>query len=190
MGCWLAFEALLRPGEVCNLMIGGLTFPDPGWSAEANSGLVVAIRKPKTRRVWRTQFVLIKDPSLISWLEWFCRGRAPNRLFLRVGRRDWAKLVAEALEELDLGEKKFTLGSLRGGGATHFFRVTENIARLQYHGRWARQETVKSYLQEALSTQVLASASVLAQQQLSLVHQHVHYLRLPPPLSLSQLAEV
>ena len=98
--------------------------------------------------------------------------------------------MAEALEELDLGEKNFTLGSLRGGGATHFFRVTENIARLQCHGRWSRQETVKSYLQEALSTQVLASASVLAQQQLSLVHQHVHYLRLPPPLSLSQLAEV
>ena len=187
MGCWLAFEGLLRPGETCNLLVGDLTFPELGWAEEAAVGLVLAIRKPKTRRVWRTQFVLIKDSALIAWLSWWVTGREPHRLFMRVPRREWAKLVGRALEELDMHTKNFTLGSLRGGGATHMFRVTENITKLQYHGRWARQETVKSYLQEALSTQVLASASALARNQLAMVHQHAHYLRAPPPFALKSL---
>ena len=187
IGCWLSFEALLRPGETCNLLVGDFCFPEPGWAEEADVGLVIAIRKPKTRRVWRTQFVLIKDNALLAYLRWWMEGIGEHRGFLRVPRRRWAQLVGEALCELDLQDRGFTLGSLRGGGATHFFRVTENLPRLQYHGRWSRQETVKSYLQEALSTQVLSSASQLAKQQLSLVHESIGYLRAPPTRSLRSL---
>ncbi|CAE7813662.1 SMYD3, partial [Symbiodinium sp. CCMP2456] len=61
-------------------------------------------------------------------------------------------------------------GSLRGGGATHLFRVTENIALLQFAGRWARQETVKSYLQEGLALQVACSASEAARGKLAEAH--------------------
>ena len=190
LGCWLAFEALLRPGEVCALRVMDFTFPDPGLPSDAKVGLVIAIRKPKTRRVWRTQFVLVKDEPLISWLRWWLHGRDSKHQLLRVGRRDWAKLVSEVLTALDLQNRGFTLGSLRGGGATHFFRVTENLARLQYHGRWSRQETVKSYLQEALSTQVLSSATALAQKQLALAQEHVHFLSAPPPSSLRSLVHL
>ena len=187
LGAWLGFEALLRPGEVCNLTAGDFTLPQAGWSSEAEVGVVVAIRRPKTRRVWRTQFALVKDTALIAWLRWWLEERSGRKAFLRMGRRDWAHLLGSALEELDLHDRGFTLGSLRGGGATHLFRVTENIARLQYAGRWARQETVKSYLQEALATQVLTSATPSAQEKLNLVHGHVHRLRHPPPTRLSVL---
>ena len=58
VGSWLAFSALLRPGEVDSLMVGDLCFPEGAELGEGVS-LVVGIRSPKTRRVWKRQFALV-----------------------------------------------------------------------------------------------------------------------------------
>ncbi|CAE7196758.1 unnamed protein product [Symbiodinium sp. CCMP2592] len=189
IGTWLSFEGLLRPGEMDKLFVGDITFPEGDWPASEQVGMVLCLRTPKTKRVWRTQFVLLKDEQLIAWMRWWCSGRPAHRRVLRTGRRDWAKRLSLALSRLDLADRGFTLGSLRGGGATHLFRVTENIARVQYHGRWSRQETVKAYLQEGLSTQTLTTASALARQRLQLAHQSWELLRAPPPRELAAALE-
>ena len=41
-----------------------------------------------------------------------------------------------------------TPGSIRGSGATYFYLLTEDVARIQWRGRWRRLETVEFYLQE------------------------------------------
>ena len=41
-----------------------------------------------------------------------------------------------------------TPGAIRGSGATYFYLITEDVARIQWRGRWRRLETVEFYLQE------------------------------------------
>ena len=61
---WLGFDALMRPGEVLALRVADLVFPQGG--GECDPGVVVVIRAPKTRRVWRAQFVLVEDVTLVA----------------------------------------------------------------------------------------------------------------------------
>ena len=58
------------------------------------------------------------------------------------------------------------------------FKQTMNLAQLQYHG-----ETLKSYLQEAFSVQVAASASISARELLNFVNRDWSLLSTPPPLA-------
>ena len=187
LASWICFEALLRPGEADNLLVGDVCLPDPGLPSDEAVGLVLSIRTPKTRRVWRNQCVIVKNPALILWLVWWMEGKPKKEKLFRVARRDWAKLFATGLELLHVHDLEYTLGSLRGGGATHLFRVTENLALLQFAGRWARQETVKSYLQEGLALQVACSASAVGREKLSEAHSEWRLLSSPPPLSRKAL---
>ena len=132
LASWICFEALLRPGEADNLLVGDVCLPDPGLPSDEAVGLVLSIRTPKTRRVWRNQCVIVKNPALILWLVWWMEGKPKKEKLFRVARRDWAKLFATGLELLHVHDLEYTLGSLRGGGATHLFRVTENLALLQF----------------------------------------------------------
>ena len=137
-----------------------ILLPDVSVGLQGDEGMVISIRRPKTRRVWRSQFVLVKDEMLIRWTAWWIKDARPHRRLFRVGRRVWAQQVAEGFRGLALEDRGYTLSSFRGGGATNLFRRTMNLAQLQYHGRWARQERLKAYLQEAFSVQVAASASL------------------------------
>ena len=120
LSVWLSFEGLLRPGETEQLLVRDLCFPDQ--HGGGSEGLVVTIRKPKTRRLWHTQFVLIRDRALISWLRWWTMGVSTNRVLFRVARRRWAKVFGQSLAWLQLDDRGFTLGSLRAGGATWHFK--------------------------------------------------------------------
>ena len=186
LASWLSFEALLRPGEAHNLHVEDILLPDSGVTSQGDEGLVITIRRPKTRRVWRAQFVLVKDEALIRWMRWWVKDARPHRRLFRVGRRTWAQQVAEGFASLDLGDRGYTLSSFRGGGATNMFRRHMNLAQLQYHGRWARQETLKAYLQEAFSVQVAASASTVARERIALVNREWPLLASPPPLAREQ----
>ena len=87
------------------------------------------------------------------------------------------------LARLDLQDRHFTLGSLRSGGATYHFRTYENLATLQYLGRWARADTLRYYLHEALTVKVEAESTSEAKAQLEYVMQHVALLQHPPGFS-------
>ena len=187
MAAWLSFEALLRPGETEALRVSDLVFPDGIPGEDSQEGLVVTIRKPKTRRLWQMQFVLVNDVALILWLRWWVAGASRNRLLFRVGRRKWSNLFSAGLARLGLQDRHFTLGSLRSGGATYHFRTYQNLATLQYLGRWARADTLRYYLHEALTVKVEAESTSEAKAQLEYVMQHVALLQHPPPRSLQSL---
>ena len=186
LASWLCFEALLRPGEAHELRVEDILLPDVSVGLQGDEGMVISIRRPKTRRVWRSQFVLVKDEMLIRWTAWWIKDARPHRRLFRVGRRVWAQQVAEGFRGLALEDRGYTLSSFRGGGATNLFRRTMNLAQLQYHGRWARQERLKAYLQEAFSVQVAASASSMARERIALVNQEWPLLSCPPPVARDQ----
>lgn len=189
LATWLSFEGLLRPGETSELRISDLCFPDGVSGEDSQEGLVVTIRKPKTRRLWQTQFVLIKCPELIAWLIWWCAGAPRDRLLFRMGRRQWYRLFRHGLERLLLQDRGFTLGSLRSGGATWHFRTFQNVSTLQYLGRWARADTLRYYLHEALTVRVEAESLPEAKQHLEFAARHVSMLHKPPRSPLRALLQ-
>ena len=73
IGCaldwWLGFVCLLRPGEILNLRCQDVSLPEGQGVEIEELGAVVVIRQPKTRRVWKEQFVTCKDPALVKVVE-------------------------------------------------------------------------------------------------------------------------
>ena len=174
---WLAFECLLRPGEALKLLVQDLIFPEEGDEEQA---LVVIIRDPKTKRIWQTQFVLCKDGSLIAWLAWWCSDRKPTSRLFPLSRSSWSNMLVRASHSLGLSGCRFTPASFRSGGATHRFKIQENLPRLQYHGRWRVARTLEHYLHEAFSALIMLTLSADSKKCLEVVLSAVHRLSAPP----------
>lgn len=189
MGSWLSFVALLRPGEIYNLRFEDVTLPVEGAEGVDSPGMVIVIRRPKTRRVYKTQFVLVKDDAVMRWMRWWRDGHRPGKKLFPWERHQWASIFKAGMEALQLGEVGFTPASMRAGGATHVFREKENLAALQYLGRWSKASTLRHYLHDAFSmyTAMTFTDSALAVQRL--VHQHVKRLRAPPSAQLLDLLQ-
>ena len=81
LGIWLCFSCLLRPGELRNPRRCDISFPDGELGEEElQLGAVVIIRRPKTRRIWKEQFVLCRDVKLVKWLRWWLEDVSGGRL--------------------------------------------------------------------------------------------------------------
>ncbi len=185
LGSWLGFVCLLRPSEVLNLRVGDLSFStsiSSSSSSRLDPGMIV-IRYPKTRRIWRKQFVLCNDIRLEAWLRWWILGKSLNKPLFAMTRYIWYKHFSMGLEFLDLSSCGFTLGSLRAGGATNHFRRYGNLGQLQYLGRWTSQSTLQFYLQEAFSMHVEAHITDDARKRLNTFHRFAHFLDQPPIFS-------
>ena len=55
-----------------------------------------------------------------------------------------------ALKALDLERAPYSLGCIRGGGATWHFALSQNIGAPQYRGRWESEKTLRHYVQQGL----------------------------------------
>ena len=85
LGWWLCFTALLRPSELLGLRVMDVIFPEG--DAGEDPGVVLVIQQPKTRRIWKSQFVLVDDVALLAWLRWWCKlvsKRGPGSAFLPI----------------------------------------------------------------------------------------------------------
>ena len=109
LGWWLGFACLLRPGELLNLRVGDISLPEGTTQEEESLGAVVIIRQPKTRRVWRQQFVVSRDTVLVQWLRWFIDGKSPGRSLLGLSRYQLADSFSRVVKQLHLGECHYTL---------------------------------------------------------------------------------
>eukprot|EP00971_Amphidinium_carterae_P264784 5252326-Amphidinium_carterae.1 len=61
------------------------------------------------------------------------------------------------LRMLDCTQCGFGLSSLRGGGATEFVLRTQNVAALQFRGRWASAATMQHYVQVSLGAATMSA---------------------------------
>ena len=69
------------------------------------------------------------------------------------------QMLHQSLNLLNIKLCRFTLGCLRPGGATQFFREGMEIARLKFKGRWASESSMGCYVQECRSQLVLHAIS-------------------------------
>ena len=185
LGWWLAFDPLLRPAEVLRLRHCDLAFPNSELHGP-DPNLVVVIRNPKTRRVWKTQFVLCTEAPLIDWLRWWCTHLRQDEPLLGLSRHQWSSYLKQAVQWLCIDEAGYTLSSFRSGGATHHFRTHENLGTLQYRGRWNSPSTLQYYLHEAMSAHVTCRISALGEQRAAAVRSGVEWLKKTPRLSAAR----
>ena len=141
---------------------------------------VLLISSPKNRaHMGETQFIAIESKAVIRWLEWWIQGRKPHELvFPRYA--DAARCFKNVASELGLGDLKFTLGSLRTGGATAHFRQFRNLAALQYLGRWANPGTLAFYLQETMAEHLTIQIPNTVRDHLAALARYFCLLHKPP----------
>ena len=102
-------------------------------------------------------------------------------------RHQWANVFKAGMEALQLDGVGFSPASMRAGGATHVFREKENLAALQYLGRWSKASTLRHYLHDAFSMYTTMHFTDRAVELQRLVHQHVSRLSAPPSARLTDL---
>jgi integrase len=155
----LMWHCMLRPSELCALDWESLRLPK-FVNLFQKKGVVV-IRSPKTARKGPLyQHVLIESQWLLQKLEaWFEARPMSGRLFPSYAVL--RKLLARYINSLGL-RTTYTLGGLRGGGASFRYLCNEEISRIQRRGRWQSAKSLDHYLQPAttfLSTQHWSSTS-------------------------------
>lgn len=187
LGSWLAFACMLRPSELLRLRVCDLCFPEREEVGVADQGLVVVVREPKTKRVWKNQFVLSHDQALVAWLRWWTMNQRRGAPLFKLSRYLWDTRFRHVCHRLDLSSCHFTLGSFRTGGATYLFRRDQNLGALQFAGRWKSATTLQHYLHTAFSAHVMGNLEAAAKQKLDEVLLRSELLRQPPCSSLSSL---
>ena len=118
---------------------------------KSSGRLYSRVRRPKN--AWkgpRIQHSCINISSVVSYLTEGLPGLASGDCVyaysfgLVRSRRD------AILRALGLERPRLTPRNLRGGGTVWMYEATECVAKVQWIGRWQRQEILEFYLQEAL----------------------------------------
>lgn len=65
--------------------------------------------------------------------------------------------------------KGTTPAELWGSGATHMFLASEDIARVQWRGRWAQLKTVEYYIQEVAAQILVAKLDPLSKLRIRIL---------------------
>ena len=153
----IGFLCMLHPSEYLHLTRADLLLP-----GDMLSDVPVAyvhVRNPKTARFARRQHCRLEDRSVLSFITALF-GALPFDEKLYPGTKNTFRSQWNAiLHKLGIPFKKcdrgVTPGVLRGSGATHLYLDTEDLVKVAWRGRWARQKTVEFYLQEVAAQIVL-----------------------------------
>ena len=159
-GCALAFNGLLRTGELLGLHVGDCHHTTEGW--------IITIRASKggQRRLIQDETVIITDPLVSTLLVKLTRHREPGEFLLKTSpssfRASWSKMRAA----LHLTEDRYIPYALRRGGATWYFLQTGSFSKTMLRGRWQHLKTCKLYISQAQLALANQSLPPLAKQKL------------------------
>ena len=153
----IGFLCMLHPSEYLLLTRGDLLLPDDVFSKDRIA--YVAVRNPKTARFARRQHCRLEDESVLRFIEALF-GDLPFDCRLYPGtkntfRSQWNAVMQRLGIPFKKADKGVTPGVLRGSGAMHLDLATEDLVKVAWCGRWARQKTVEFYLQEVAAQVVL-----------------------------------
>ena len=166
----VAFHCFLRSGEMGNATLGDFVLNAPGTVYNLDPGYT----KGGSRRRER-EAVGIDDPTCLSLIR-LCKARGrPGDKLLRGGTVEFRRKFHSIIETLTLEHKNFQLYSFRRGGATAFFRATNNLPATAVRGRWSSQKTARQYIDAAAQDLKVVEHTHAQRQQLA--HYRGEFLR-------------
>lgn len=140
----VAFDALLRPGEIFALRCRDVTF--------IKNTAVVHSRDTKTgKRKGAAEMVLVESKVAVKWLRSALQNSPPNARLLSGSMATFRQLFQNLVIHFQL-QGLFALYSLRRGGATHDFLAHGSLERTLLKGRWSSSSTARIYLQDTVAT--------------------------------------
>ena len=151
----LSWAGVMRIGEVLAATRKELVLPRD--CAPGTSFALILIKAPKTRgRAANHQAARVDQEDIIRFLS-AMYGEAPGDTkiwpFSAATLRKRFAAILKALKlpcEKTQGQRPFTLGSMRPGGATWLLHRTENSEVVRRRGRWLSVKVMEIYLQEVL----------------------------------------
>ena len=151
------FLGLLRVHELRWLRFG--SFLTPAQFLSDDPVLFIVIEKPKMRRLGaRRAYTRIDDAAIVQFAECYAT-QFPPQDFVFDGSYYELRAVFNAIcAEIGLphgGPEGLTLGSLRPGGATWLYRVTDNTELVRFRGPWASLRMLEVYIQEVGALSIL-----------------------------------
>lgn len=160
VGTLLAFDCLLRVGELVNIHYEDVADVADSRYDSGNNEMSILLRKTKTGP---NQFVVVRSPVVIELV---------RRLILKTGKdarlfsfttAQFRKVFKDACSKLGL-KAGYVPHSLRHGGATHLHGVEKmKVEDVMVHGRWAALKSAKRYIQtgRALLTNIKISSDIV-----------------------------
>lgn len=139
----LAFYSFGRASEVCGLLVKDLVLGgDPRLPLYSNTRAGIALWDTKTGR---NQFVEVDDQSLLLRLAGWCASRHPDDSLFGLSYASLDSKFRSAVDTL-LPRNRFTLHSLRHGGATNAWLSGGRIEDIMRKGRWASLRSCLRYV--------------------------------------------
>ena len=167
MGVLLAYEGYLRVGELLQLRREHVLLPDDAALVFGAAGVHCGLHLPSTKR-GANQFVRIRDPAVVRYLQWLVGGTpAGGLLFPGVTARKLNYLLSMCLRLWGL-PSDFTMHSLRHGRAAAQFLADVHPEVIRREGRWSLLFSMEPYLQAALSLTIQLRCD--SDRVLSLIH--------------------
>ena len=158
----VAFDCLLRTGELINLKAGDIIF---------NTAYTFAsINLPDTKgekRTGITDSITIEQPQLVRLLARHVQHMLPGYGIVTRSPAAFRTSFRELVHGLSLHNLFIRPYSLRRGGATTLFRNANALDVVVLRGRWTNQRTARVYINTALQDIASNSVSDLAQRRMS-----------------------
>ena len=175
----IAYYGLLRPGEMLKLKRGDLRFLTRD---DDTLILVIGIKDPKNRSAMgRTQFATITDSPTVAWAHWLFSHQTPLTRLWPDSKDRFVGVFRTGLKLCGACSLNLTLGSLRPGGTTHSFINGTEVHRIKLAGRWANEQSLTHYIEEAMSYMVWGALSHTEESQIKDLANLSQFAWLEPP---------
>nr|MDZ8103122.1 site-specific integrase [Nostoc sp. DedSLP01] len=141
----LAFDCLLRVGELTNLRRDDVAFPHDRRMGAEYKITTLSIRVAKTGR---NQSVTVADPQVVALLRHVVAATKPGALLFPGGSSRFRDVFKRACNQLGLSSK-YVPHSLRHGGATRLYLQGMRLEDIMVRGRWASSKSARTYIQSS-----------------------------------------
>ena len=140
-GMLIAFDAMLRSGELYRLKVGDISF----YSSKAVLSLGYTKMGIRTNNA---EMVVVESQLALKYLRLACRHRSRSELLLPRGERAFRELFSSLVDLFNI-PGLLTVYSLRRGGASWDFLHFQSMERTLLRGRWSSTSSARLYLQDA-----------------------------------------
>ena len=141
----LGFDRFARSGELFMAKRGDFT-----WNTTKTKAIWSLPLTKSGQRVGAQESLVIDDSWLVVALANYMSALSPGDYLRSVSPGIMRSRLKSLLSDLKFPEG-YQWYSLRRGGATHFFRATNDLSRVCFVGRWNSIKTARIYLTDALA---------------------------------------
>lgn len=171
----LAFDCLLRVGELTRLQYHDVVMPNDPRMGSAHTGMVVRLARAKTGLNQSVSLVNVQVQSVLYSYLHDHPFLSRDRIF-PFSPSSFRTLIREVADSLGLRDIAYVPHSFRHGGATFLFQRGASIEDIMFRGRWVALESARRYIQTARGLLIMLDIPTRLNQAGALFAPHIDRL--------------